>query len=126
VVSNAEVPNWLADEAFHGIRVKLQYCTQLLLPFLKFGGMEEGFAKVRDGMRRVLVPLSDLQAIPPTWQGDIVTSFALGETYRKLYKLREFRSNFCVLRGYGENTGRKEKNFMILTHELAQVYPPLH
>ena len=87
--------------------------------------MEEGFAKVRDGMRRVLVPLLDLQAIPPTWQGDIVTSFALGETYGKLYKLREFRSDFCVLRGYSEKTGRKEIFFTILTHELAQVYPPL-
>ena len=122
MVSNAEVPNWLANEAFHRIRVKLQYRTQLLSPFLEFGGMEEGFAKMRDGMRRVLVPLSDLQVIPPTWQGDIMTSFALGETYGKLYKLREFRSDFCVLR---EKTARKEKNFMILTHELAQVYPPL-
>ena len=87
MVSNTEVPNWLADEAFHRIRVKLQYHTQLSSPFLEFGRMEEGFAKVRDGMRRVLVLLSDLQAIPPTWQGDIMTSFALGETYRKLYKL---------------------------------------
>ena len=100
VVSNAEVPNWLADEAFCGIRVKLQYRTQLSSPFLKFGGMEEGFAKVRDGMRRVLVP--------------------------KLYQLREFRSDFCVLKGYGEKTGRKEKNFMVSTHELAQVFPPFH
>ena len=49
VVLNAEVPNWLADEAFHGIRVKLQYCTQLSTPDLEFGGMEEGFTKVRDG-----------------------------------------------------------------------------
>ena len=49
VVSNAEVPNWLANEAFRGIRVKLQYRTQLSSPFLEFGGMEEGFAKVRDG-----------------------------------------------------------------------------
>jgi len=125
VVSNAEVPNWLANEAFREIRVKLQYRTQLSSPFLEFSGMEEGFAKVRDGMQRVLVPLSDLQAIPPTWQGDIVTSFALGETYGKLYKLREFHSDFCVLRGYAEKTRRKEKNFTILTHELAQVYPPL-
>ena len=87
VVSNPEVPNWLADEAFHGVRVKLQYRTQLSLPFLEFGGMEEGSAKVRDGTRRVFVPLLALQAIPPTWQGDIITSFAMGETYRKLYKL---------------------------------------
>ena len=50
MVLNAEVPNWLADEAFRGIRVKLQYCAQLSSPFLKFSGMEEGFAKVRDGM----------------------------------------------------------------------------
>jgi hypothetical protein len=49
MVLNAEVPNWLANEAFCGIRVKLQYRTQILLPFLKFSGMEEGFAKVRDG-----------------------------------------------------------------------------
>ena len=109
VVSNAEVPNWLADEAFHGIRVKLWYRTQLLMPDLEFGGMEEGFAKVRDGTQRVLLPLSSLQAIPPTWQGDIVTSFAMGETYGKLYKLQEFCSDLCVLRGYGEKTGRKER-----------------
>ena len=87
VVSNAEVPNWLADEAFHGIRVMLRYHTQISPPFLEFGGMEEGSAKVRDGTRRVLVPLSTLQAIPPTWKGDIVTSFALGETYGKLFKI---------------------------------------
>jgi len=125
VVSNPEVPNWLVDEAFRGVRVKLRYRTQLSSPFLEFGGMEEGSAKVRDGTRRVLVPLLALQAIPPTWQGDIVTSFAMGETYGKLYKLREFRSDFCVLRGYGEKTGRKEKNFTILTRELAQVFPPM-
>jgi hypothetical protein len=126
VVSNAEVPNWLADEAFRGIRVKLQYRTQLSSPFLEFCGMEEGSAKVRDGTRQVLVQLAALQATPPTWQGDIVTSFAMGETYGKLYKLREFRSDLCVLRGYGEKTGRKEKNFTIPTHELAQVFPPFH
>ena len=87
IVLNPEVLNWLANEAFHGIRVKLWYHTQLSSPFLEFGGMEEGSAKVRDGTRRVLVLLSALQVIPPTWQGDIMTSFALGETYGKLYKL---------------------------------------
>jgi hypothetical protein len=125
VILNPEVPDWLADEAFRGIRVKLQYHTQLSSPFLEFCGMEEGSAKVRDGTRLVSVPLATLQAIPPTWQGDIVTSFAIGETYGKLYKLRAFRSDFCVLRGYGEKTGRKEKNFTILMHKLAQVFPPL-
>ena len=87
IVLNPEVPNWLADEAFHGVRVKLWYCTQLSSPFLEFGGMEEGSAKVRDGTQRVLVLLLALQVIPPTWQGNIVTSFAIGETYGKLYKL---------------------------------------
>jgi hypothetical protein len=125
-ISNPAVPYWLADEVFRGIRVKLRYCTQPSPPFLEFCGMEEESVKVRDGTRRVLVPLSTLQAIPPNWQGDIVTSFALGETYGRLYKIREFRSDFCVLRGYGEKTGRKEKNFTILTHELATVFPPMY
>ena len=125
-VPNPEIPYWLSDEAFHGIRVMLRYCSQLSLPFLEFSGMEDGSAKVRDGTRRVLVPLSTLQVIPPTWHGDIVTSFALGETYGKLYKIRQFSSDFCVLRGYGEKTGRKEKNFRILTRELVQVFPPIH
>ena len=88
IVSNPEVPNWLAGEAFRGVRVKLRYRTQLSLPFLEFGGMEEGSTKVRDGTRRVLVLLSALQVIPPTWQGDIVTSFAMGETYGKFSTLQ--------------------------------------
>jgi hypothetical protein len=86
--------------------------------------MENDSVKVRDGMQQKLVPLSSLLAIPPTLKGDIVTSFSLGETYGKLYKIREFDGEFCVLRGYGQRPGRSEKNFRVGARELAQVFPP--
>jgi len=70
------------------------------------------------------VPLSSLQSIPPTWKDDIVTIFSLGKTYSKLYKIREFKSDFCVLRVYGQRPGRSKKNFIVITRELAQVFPP--
>ena len=117
-------PIWLKDPAFGCMRVKLRYRANPLPPYLEFFGMENGLAKVQGGMRRKTVPLSILQAIPPTGNGDVVISFSLGDTYGKLYKIREFNSDFCVLRGYGERAGRSEKNVNVVTHELAQVSPP--
>jgi hypothetical protein len=117
-------PIWLTDPVFGCIRVKLWYRANLLPTYLEFLGMENNLAKVRDGMRRKSVPLSSLQAIPPTGKDDIVTSFSLGKTHGKVYKIREFSGDFCVLRGYRERAGRSEKNACIVTHELAQVFPP--
>ena len=38
---------------------------------------------------RLFSPLpSDVNVLPPTWQGDIVTSFAMGETYGKFSTLQ--------------------------------------
>jgi hypothetical protein len=118
-------PIWLSDPVFGRIRVKLRYRENPLPSYLEFLGMENGLVKVREGMQTKSVPLSSLQALPPTWKNDIVTSFSLGETYGKLYKIRDFDSNCCVLRGFGQKTGRNEKNFLVITHELAQVFPPL-
>ena len=117
-------PTWLTDPVFGCTRIKLRYCGNLSPFDLEFVGMENNLVKVRDGMQQKLGPLSSLQAIPPTWKGDVVTSFSLGETYGKLYKIREFDSEFCVLRGYGQRPGRSEKNFRVSTHELAQIFPP--
>jgi hypothetical protein len=117
-------PTWLTDPLFGCTRIKLRYRANVLPTYLEFLGMENGLAKVRDGMQRKSAPLSSLQSIPPTWKDDIVTSFSLGETYGKLYKIREFNSDFCLLRGYGQRPGRSEKNVAVITRELAQVFPP--
>lgn len=118
-------PIWLSDPVFSCIRVKLRYRANPLPTYLEFLGMENGLAKVRDGMQTKSVPLSSLQALPPTWKNDIVTSFSLGETCGKLYKIRDFDTGYCVLRGFGQRTGRNEKNFRVITRELAQVFPPV-
>ena len=118
-------PIWLSDPVFGCIRVKLHYYENLLPTYLEFLGMENGLAKVQDGMQTKSVPLLSLQALPPTWKNDIVTSFSLGKTYEKLYKIRDFDSGCCILRGFGQKTRRNEKNFFVITHELTQVFPPV-
>ena len=119
-------PIWLSDPVFDCIRVKLCYRKNPLPMYLEFLGMENGLAKIRDGMQTKSVPLSSLQALPPTWKNDIIISFSSGETYGKLYKIRDFDTGHCVLRGFGQRTGRNEKNFLIITRELAQVFPPVN
>ena len=117
-------PTWLTDPVFGRTRIKLQYRRNPSLFDLEFLGMENDLVKIRDGMKQKSVPLPSLEAIPPTSKDGVVTSFSLGETYGKLYKIREFGSEFCILRGYGQRPGRSEKNFHVITCELAQVFPP--
>jgi hypothetical protein len=115
---------WLTDPAFKGIRVRLRYRANPSHLDLEFLGVANGLVEVRDGMQRKFVPSSGLVAIPPTRNEDTVVSFSLGETYGKIYKIREFNSEFCVLRVYGQRPGRSEKNFKVMTRELAQINPP--
>ena len=107
-------PIWLSDPVFGCIRVKLRYRENPLPTYLEFLGMENGLAKVRDGMQTKSVPLSSLQALPPTWKNDIVTSFSLGETYGKLYKIRDFDSGCCILRVSGKKLGGMKRISLLL------------
>jgi hypothetical protein len=43
----------------------------------------------------------------------------------KLFKIREYHIDICVLCGFSEKPGRGEKNFVESTHYLAEVFPPL-
>jgi hypothetical protein len=117
-------PIWLTDPAFKGIRVRLRYRANPSHMDLEFLGVGNDLVEVRDGVQRKLAPFSGLLAIPPTRNEDIVVSFSLGETYGKIYKIREFNSDFCVLRVFGQRPGRSEKHFKVMTRELAQINPP--
>jgi hypothetical protein len=120
---NADELVWLLDPVFHGIRIQLRYRANFALR-LEFLGIDSGLVKVRDGMHMKSVPLSSLQAVPPTRKEDVVTSFSISETYGKLYKIREFDNKVCVLRPYRQRAGRSEKHFHVITRELVQAFPP--
>ena len=114
---------WLMDPVFHGIRIQLRHRANPIALRLEFLGIDNGLVKVRDGMRINSVPLSSLQAVPPTQKEDVVTSFSTSETYGKLYKIRQFDNEVCVLRPYGKRAGRSEKHFHVTTRELVQAFP---
>jgi len=38
--------------------------------------------------------------------------------------IREFDSGVCVLRLYGKREERREKNFRVIMHEIAQGFSP--
>lgn len=118
------VPDWLLDSVFTGMRIKLRYRRNPSHMDLEFLGIDNGLVKVRDGMQRKTVPVSDLQAIPPTQNGDPVISFAMGETYGKIYKVRTFDDEISVLRPHGQRPGRSETHFRVLTRKLTLVIPP--
>jgi len=44
-------PTWITDPLFGCTRIKLQYRVNPLPAYLEFLGMENGLAKVRDGMQ---------------------------------------------------------------------------
>ena len=105
VVSNAEVPNWLADEAFHGIRVKFQYRTQLLSPFLKFGGMEDApFERYPGFMTKIVdaAPSDDnaLVIIEPT---HIITHLTTFQRPEGTYSIQQKTLVIC----WALNRGRR-------------------
>jgi len=88
--------------------------------------MDGILARVREGRQHKLVPLTSLVPVVPTCKDDIVTSFGTNhDTHGKLFKVREYHSDSCVLRGFGQKTGRGEKNFTEFTCNLAEVFPPL-
>jgi hypothetical protein len=120
------MPTWLQHEAFGNIRVKLRYRNQPSMPCLEFCGMEGTLAKVREARRHQLVPLSSLLAANPTGINDLVTNFdTSSETFGKLFKVREYDEDKCVLRGFRQKTGKGEKNYFEFTRNLAEVFPPL-
>lgn len=125
-VTDIEQPTWLHDVPFQRIRVKLRYRGNPSPHCLEFCGMDGQLAKVREGKQHKLVPLSSLLPVAPAWKDDIVTSFSTNnDLYGKLFKIREYHADVCVLRGFGQRTGRGEKNFTESTHYLAEVFPPL-
>ena len=118
-------PIWLQGEAFRKIRVKLRYRSDPS-HCLEFCGMNGQLVKVREGKQHKLVPLLSVLPVAPAWKDDIVTSFGTNpDTYGKLFKVREYRADSCILRGFAQKTGRGEKNFTEFTHHLAEVFPPL-
>jgi len=88
--------------------------------------MEDTLAKVKEARRHQLVPLTSLLAVKPTGINDLVMNFDTGsETFGKLFKVREYGEDKCVLRGFRQKSGKGEKNYFEFTCNLAEVFPPL-
>jgi hypothetical protein len=88
--------------------------------------MEGALAKVREARQHQLIPLSSLIAAKPTGTNDLVTNIdTSSETFGKLFKVREYNEDKCVLRGFRQKTGKGEKRILEFTRNLAEVFPPL-
>jgi len=112
--------HWL--EPLAGIRVKL---IELAAPnnILEFEAIVGDDAKVRDGMRKRLIPLDNLRPLLPTQSDDLVTP-KVGETRGTVLKVRAYSSDTCSVRIPGKKLRKNQKDPVLPTKTLVQIFPP--
>ena len=112
--------HWL--EKLVGVRVKL-FEHSAPTKILEFEAIVGDSAKVRDGTRKRLITLDGLCPLPPTESDDLVTP-KVGEMSGTMLKVRKFSSEMCSLRIPGKPLRKNEKDFVLPTETLVQIYPP--
>jgi hypothetical protein len=112
--------HWL--EPLAGLRVKL---FELAAPanILEFEEIVRNDAKVRDGMRKRLIALDNLRPLPPTQSEDLVTP-KVGETRGTVLKVRDYSSAMCSVRIPGKPLRKNQKDPVLPTETLVQIFPP--
>jgi hypothetical protein len=112
--------HWL--DKLVGTRVKL-FEHSAPTKILEFEAIVGDSAKVRDGTRKRLITLDGLCPLPPTESDDLVTP-KVGEMSGTMLKVRKFSSEMCSLRIPGKPLRKNEKDFVLPTETLVQIYPP--
>ncbi|KAF4615772.1 hypothetical protein D9613_012482 [Agrocybe pediades] len=121
--SALDIPTWLGDPKLDGTRVKLCLRGDRTRLF-KMRTVINDIVTVRDGMKILEYPLADLDFVRPEGCTDAVVSFAPGELFGKIFRVKEFGPVESVVHIFGQRQTRKN-TFALRTSTLAVVYPPL-
>ena len=112
--------HWL--EKLVGVRVKL-FEHSAPTKILEFEAIVGDSTKVRDRTKKRLITLDDLHHLPPTESNDLVTP-KVGEMGGKMLKVQKFSSEMCSVRIPGKRLRKNEKDLVLPTEMLVQIYPP--
>lgn len=93
------------------------------LEFMGLSGEES--AQVRDGPNVKILPLSDLRAMLPTSQNDLVIPI-IGEMRGVLFKVKLYGTGTCVAHQPATRLKKGEVDPSFATSELVQVFPPFN
>lgn len=117
--ANANAPSWLADIKMIGIRVQVVERAGDPHRRLEVKNVEAGEVMVRDCSTFRCLPLSHVIPVSPRAKGDLVVSFAPGESFGKIFKVKTFGHQKCEVKDF---TGKSLS--MLSTMDLASIYPP--
>jgi hypothetical protein len=109
-------------EKLVGVRVKL-FESSAPTRILEFEEVVGDKAKVRDGTRKRLIALEHIRPLPPTESDDLVTP-KVGATSGTMLKVRNYTSDICSLRIPGKTPRKNEKELVLPTETLVQIFPP--
>lgn len=112
--------HWL--QKLVGVRVKL-FENSAPTRILEFEEIVGDKAKVRDGTSKRLIALEHIRPLRPTESEDLVTP-EVGETSGTTLKVRNYGSEMCTLRIPGKPLRKSEKELVLPTETLVQIFPP--
>ncbi|KAF9548460.1 hypothetical protein CPC08DRAFT_769241 [Agrocybe pediades] len=118
-----EIPTWLGSPKITAARVKLCLCNDRSKLF-EMRSMHDNIVTVRDGMQTVELPLADIDFIRPEGCTDVVVSFAPGELFGTIFRVKEYGPVETMVYIYGQRQSKKN-TYALPTSTLAVVYPPL-
>lgn len=113
--------HWLDHDKLQNTRLKL-YVSETPNVVLEFKGVFGNEAKVRDGRDIKMVPLDNLYALHPVEKGDLVTA-QTGSMVGVALKVREYRSDECVVRKPGQVLRKYDTDPILPTTDLVQIFP---
>ena len=113
--------HWLDCDELQNTRLQL-YVSERPDDILEFKGVFGDEVKVRDGRVTKMLPLDDLHGVPPMAKGDLVTA-RTGSMVGVALKVREYKSETCVVRQPGKVLRKHETDPIIPTVDLIAIYP---
>ncbi|KAF9553466.1 hypothetical protein CPC08DRAFT_767503 [Agrocybe pediades] len=118
----SEIPIWLGNPKFNAARVKLCLRSDRTRLF-EMHAVANGVVTVWDGRETVQYPLADLDFLRPEGHTDPVVSFAPGDLFGKIFRVKEFGPVETVVYVFGQRQSKKN-TYAVPTSNLAIVYPP--
>ncbi|PPR03120.1 hypothetical protein CVT26_004669, partial [Gymnopilus dilepis] len=117
-------PVWLSDDRFKGVRVQLIERGGDPFRRMEFKSIKDGTVTVQDRLQSRSFPIAKVIPILANRKEDILACSAEGEHFGKMFKVKTFGCEECVVRPLGTKAGKGEKLYTIETSNLVIVYPP--
>jgi len=113
--------HWLNHTKLQNTRLKL-FVLDKRSEILEFKGVHGDRAEVREGRRTKFVSLEELFGVRPTAKGELVTA-TTGSLTGIALKVREYRSEECVVRQPGKVLRKHETDPTLPNSVLVQIFP---